>query len=92
MPVIIQDDQAHLKSKLIKAGAIVLSGDEAISQDIRPARIGLLNLMPAATMESTELQWLRYISDTVLQIEPVLMKFDDDFRERSGASREKYII
>ena len=91
MPVIIQDDQAHLKSKLIKAGAIVLSGDEAISQDIRPARIGLLNLMPAATMESTELQWLRYISDTVLQIEPVLMKFDDDFRERSGASRENIL-
>jgi homoserine O-succinyltransferase len=91
MPVIIRDDQPTLKAQLIKSGAIVLGDTEAGHQDIRPARIGLINLMPAATMEVTELQWLRYMSDTVLQIEPVLIKFDQDFRERSGASRENIL-
>ena len=42
-------------------------------------------------MLGTELRWMRFISHTVLQIEPVLLKFDDDFRERPGASREEIL-
>jgi homoserine O-succinyltransferase len=42
-------------------------------------------------MKATEVQWLRYISNTLLQIEPVLVKFDDDARERNGASRSQIL-
>ena len=87
MPIIIREEQFRLKSRLTKAGAIVLDDIDAANQKVRPARIGLINLMPAATMEVTELQWLRYMSNTAVQIDPVLIKFDKDFRERAGESR-----
>ena len=76
-----------LHERLSAAGAAVLSQEQAAHQDIRPARIALLNLMPAEAMEKTETQWLRYMSHSVLQIDPVLLKFDEDPREREGASR-----
>lgn len=91
MPIIIPEGAEYLGSRLDNAGAAVVSELAAAQQDIRPARIGLLNLMPAAAMERTEIQWLRYISHTVLQIDPVLIKFDDDFRERQGASRSRVL-
>ena len=84
MPIVISAELQGLSSRLAHAGAVVLDEEQALKQDIRPARIGLLNLMPAPAMESAENQWLRYISNTVLQIEPVLLKFDDDLRERPG--------
>ncbi|MFN8015026.1 MAG: homoserine O-succinyltransferase [Acidimicrobiia bacterium] len=91
MPVIIPDSSTDLIERLNTAGAVVMSESDALTQDIRPARIGLLNLMPAPAMESTENQWLRYISNTVLQVEPVLLKFDNDLRERDGASRREIL-
>ncbi|HMS24705.1 MAG TPA: homoserine O-succinyltransferase [Acidimicrobiia bacterium] len=91
MPVVISPQHDELYERLVRSGAVVLREDDAVHQDIRPARIGLLNLMPAATMEVTENQWLRYISNTVLQIEPVLLKFDNDTRERNGASRKEIL-
>lgn len=88
MPIIIPSGEMDgLHERLEIAGAAVLSQEQAEHQDIRPARIALLNLMPAASMERTETQWLRYMSHSVLQVEPVLLKFDDDLRERNGASR-----
>lgn len=91
MPVIIPSDQSNLFSRLSKSGAVVLSEEQALAQDIRPARIGLLNLMPAPAMESTENQWIRYISNTVLQVELVFLKFDNDIRERQGGSRREIL-
>lgn len=92
MPIVINAELQGLSNRLRHAGAVVLDEEQALKQDIRPARIGLLNLMPAPAMEATENQWLRYISNTVLQIEPVLMKFDDDPRELDpGASRQKIL-
>ena len=91
MPVVIKDSDTELYARLSSSGAVVLNESSALSQDIRPARIGLLNLMPAPAMESTENQWLRYISNTVLQVEPVLLKFDDDTRERDGGSRKEIL-
>lgn len=89
MPIIIPPVSECLGERLSTAGAATISQAAAEHQDIRPARIGLLNLMPAAVMETTEIQWLRYMSHTVLQINPLLIKFDDDFRERDGASRSR---
>lgn len=88
MPIIIPDGElGGLYERLSNAGAAVLYEEQALQQDIRPARIALLNLMPAESMERTETQWLRYMSHSVLQVEPILMKFDNDDRERDGASR-----
>lgn len=49
--------------------------ERAGSQDIRPLRIGILNLMP--TKEVTEAQILRMIGNGPLQIEPVLLRTED---------------
>lgn len=89
MPIIIPDNQdTALRKRLSDSGAAVITKKHALHQDIRPARIGILNLMPAVIMEATEVQWLRFISHTILQVEPILMKFDNDPRERSGTKRQ----
>jgi homoserine O-succinyltransferase len=92
MPIIIPTgEMSGLHERLSAAGAAVISQEQAEQQDIRPARIALLNLMPAEAMKRTETQWLQYMSHSVLQIEPVLVKFDDDKRERVGASRAEVL-
>ena len=45
----------------------IIDEQRASSQDIRPLRIGILNLMPLKIMTETDL--LRLISNTPLQIE-----------------------
>lgn len=89
MPIVVSEalEQDCLYRNLHESGALLISAEAATHQDIRPARIGLLNLMPAAAMQSTEVQWLRHMSQTVLQVEPILIKFDDDPRDEQGRSR-----
>ena len=53
-------------------GVFVMSLDRAETQEIRPLRIGILNLMPKK--EETEAQLFAMIGDTPLQVEPVLIK------------------
>lgn len=77
--------------RLAQAGVETIGETEAASRDVRPARIGLLNLMPRSAMEATEVQWFQYMGEEVLQVEPVLVKFDDDWRERDGASRQEIL-
>lgn len=52
-------------------GIFVMSDERATTQDIRPLRIGLLNLMPTKII--TETQVLRLLSNSPLQIEIVLL-------------------
>lgn len=89
MPIVAPQETTDPQffERLEACGALVIDQEAASHQDIRPARIGLLNLMPAAAMEGTELRWLRLMSDSVLQVEPVLVKFDDDCREIMGSKR-----
>ena len=49
----------------------VMDEDRAISQDIRPLKIAILNLMPLK--EVTETQLLRMLGNTSLQIDPVFI-------------------
>lgn len=49
----------------------VMDEDRAVSQDIRPLKIAILNLMPLK--EVTETQLLRVLGNTSLQIEPVFL-------------------
>jgi homoserine O-succinyltransferase len=57
---------------LIGEGVMVMSGARAARQDIRPLRIGLLNLMPKKIQ--TENQFSRLIGATPLQIDLTLIR------------------
>ncbi|MDW3222046.1 MAG: homoserine O-succinyltransferase [Paracoccaceae bacterium] len=60
---------------LTREGVMVLDEDEAALQDIRPLRIGLLNLMPKKIQ--TETQFARLIGATPLQIELSLIRMSE---------------
>lgn len=71
MPVIIPKGlpaEAVLRSERI----FTMTEQRATTQDIRPLRVGILNLMP--TKEATEIQFLRRLSNTPLQIEIDLIR------------------
>ncbi len=57
---------------LSREGVMIMSEDDALRQDIRPLRIGLLNLMPKKIQ--TENQFARLIGATPLQIELSLIR------------------
>ncbi|GAB4292263.1 MAG: homoserine O-succinyltransferase [Roseovarius sp.] len=57
---------------LRREGVMVMREDQAARQDIRPLRIGLLNLMPKKIQ--TETQFARLIGATPLQIELTLIR------------------
>ena len=56
-------------------GVMVMSDETASRQDIRPLKIGLLNLMPKK--EQTETQFARLIGATPLQIELTLIRMTE---------------
>jgi len=60
---------------LTREGVMVMSEDAADKQDIRPLRIGLLNLMPKKIQ--TEIQFSRLIGATPLQIEFSLIRMTE---------------
>ncbi|HVG46927.1 MAG TPA: homoserine O-succinyltransferase [Rubellimicrobium sp.] len=60
---------------LSREGVMVMSDTRAARQDIRPLRIGLLNLMPKKIQ--TETQFARLIGATPLQIELTLIRMTE---------------
>ena len=66
MPIRIQSD-LPAKEILEKENIFVMDENRAMHQDIRPIKIGILNLMPLK--EETELQLLRSLSNTPLQVD-----------------------
>lgn len=66
MPIKIPND-LPVNAILDKENIFVMDEDRAIHQDIRPIRIGILNLMPLK--EDTELHLLRMLSNTPLQVD-----------------------
>lgn len=71
MPVIIPS-ALPAKAALEDENIFVMTEGRAKSQEIRPLSIGLLNLMP--NKEETELELLRLISNTPLQVEITLLQ------------------
>ena len=65
MPINIDND-LPVKKILESENIFVMDRDRALSQDIRPLEIVILNLMPLK--EDTELQLLRSLSNTPLQV------------------------
>ncbi|OQA96542.1 MAG: Homoserine O-succinyltransferase [Bacteroidetes bacterium ADurb.Bin217] len=70
MPVNIPDTLPAAEV-LKNENIFVMHQSRAISQDIRPLRIGILNLMPLK--ETTETHLIRMLSNTPLQVEIVLL-------------------
>ena len=74
MPIKIPSDLPAF-DVLTREGVMVMSDDLAARQDIRPLRIGLLNLMPKKIQ--TETQFARLIGATPLQIELTLIRMSE---------------
>jgi len=66
MPIKVQSD-LPVRAILEQENIFVMDETRALNQDIRPLKIGILNLMPLK--EDTELQLLRSLSNTPLQLD-----------------------
>ncbi|MBS7262837.1 MAG: homoserine O-succinyltransferase [Eubacteriales bacterium] len=71
MPVKVPDSLPAVRV-LTEENVFVMTEKRAASQDIRPLRIGVYNLMP--TKEVTETQILRLLGNTPLQVEVVFIR------------------
>jgi len=83
MPIKVQRDlpaRAILESENI----FLMDETRAISQDIRPLQIAILNLMPIK--EDTETQLLRSLSNTPLQIDITLLAIESHVSKHTSAS------
>ena len=65
MPIRVQND-LPAKKVMEEENIFVMDENRAMSQDIRALEIGILNLMPLK--EATEVQMLRSLSNTPLQV------------------------
>lgn len=74
MPIIIPENLPAAKV-LTEENVFVMHEDRALHQDIRPLKIGILNLMP--TKIQTENQLLRLLSNTPLQVNIKLLYIEE---------------
>ena len=71
MPIVIDKDIPAYKI-LTEEKIFVMDKERAVSQEIRPIEIAILNLMP--TKETTETQFMRLLSNSPLQVNVTLIK------------------
>ncbi len=71
MSVVLPNEHRH-RGELEKRGVLCISEQEANRADIRPLRVGILNIMPKG--ESYEPYLLFPLSRTIIQIEPVWIR------------------
>jgi len=74
MPIRIPE-QLPAQDILLKENIFAMDTGRAATQDIRPLEVGILNLMPNKI--ETEVQLLRLLSNTPLQINVDLIRIDD---------------
>lgn len=83
MPIKIQSD-LPAKEILEKENIFVMDENRAMHQDIRPIQILILNLMPLK--EETELQLLRSLSNTPLQVDVTFMAMSSHESKNTSTS------
>jgi homoserine O-succinyltransferase len=71
MTIVLPKDY-HAKTALEKSRVMCIDTDEALKEDIRALRIGILNIMPKA--ETYEFSLLHPLGRSIMQIEPVWIK------------------
>ena len=90
MPIKVNADLPAV-STLEKENIFVMTDKRAASQDIRPLKIAIVNLMP--TKETTETQLLRLLGNTPLQIEISLVRMENHTSKNTDAQYlEKFYI
>ena len=82
MPVKIPDNLPAAQI-LHDENIFVMTEKRATSQDIRPLKIGILNLMPTKVL--TEAQLLRLIGNTPLQVDVVLLHMESHVSKNTSA-------
>ena len=83
MPIRVQND-LPVKEILEHENIFVMDEYRAAHQDIRPISIGLLNLMPLK--EDTELQILRSLSNTPLQVDVTFVRVGSHVSKNTSTS------
>ena len=83
MPIKVQNN-LPAKEILENENIFVMDENRAIHQSIRPLQICILNLMPIK--EDTELQLLRALSNTPLQIDITFMKMNSHVSLNTSAN------
>ena len=86
MPIKIQSD-LPAEAELEEENIFVMDENRAISQNIRPLEIIVLNLMPIK--QDTELQLLRGLSNTPLQIDVTFLQMSSHVSKNTSASHIK---
>ena len=88
MPIKIQSD-LPAKAELEEENIFVMDENRAISQNIRPLEIIVLNLMPIK--QDTELHLLRGLSNTPLQIDVTFLQMSSHVSKNTSASHIKKV-
>ena len=83
MPIKTQSD-LPAKAILEHENIFVMDEDRAVHQDIRPIEIGILNLMPLK--EDTELQMLRSLSNSPLQVDITFIAVESHISKNTSMS------
>ena len=83
MPIRIQND-LPARAILEDENIFVMDENRALSQDIRPLEVLILNLMPIK--QDTELQLLRALSNTPLQINITFLQLESHVSKNTSAS------
>lgn len=83
MPIRVQND-LPAKEILERENIFVMDETRATHQDIRPLKIGLLNLMPLK--EATELDILRSLSNTPLQVDVTFVAVSSHISKNTSAN------
>lgn len=83
MPIKVQSD-LPAKTIIENENIFIMDDERATGQDIRPLRIVILNLMPLK--EDTEIQLLRVLSNTPLQVDTTFMHMASHVSKNTAAS------
>jgi len=78
---IIMPNDYHARKALVDSGVYCITEERARKQDIRPLRIGILNIMPQA--ETYEVRVLRPLGRTLIQIEPIWIRLENHVYQSS---------
>ncbi|MBQ9251476.1 MAG: homoserine O-succinyltransferase [Clostridia bacterium] len=88
MPIRISDEMP-VSQRLEAEQIFVMHESRAASQDIRELEVAILNIMP--NKEDTELQLLRLLSNTPLQVRPTFLRLDSHiYKHTSEDYLQKY--
>ena len=88
MPIKIMSD-LPAKEILERENIFVMDEGRAAHQDIRPIQIGILNLMPLK--EETELQLLRSLSNTPIQVDVTFLAVSSHQSKNTSQSHLKIL-